>query len=209
MLLTVFISYPKDTPDTLHSNLERLNLTPVSSEQIARVLLSPFIDQFSSILRYARVHCGVDDDMLFSSFLADVAVRCLEIASKVFFQCLCIMRYLTLVLGQGNMLRSMCEEYPSLEDDIQIAAATKYRLTVGDLPSPEQEKQPFSGQLCRDLYAFDLETAMTTHGFDEDGWDGSPSHGDETGMGQSEGVSTPTSERFLVRRYCTLDNCVC
>jgi hypothetical protein len=90
MLLTISISCQKDTPDTLHSNLERLNLTPVSSEQITRVLLSPFVEHFSPILRYARLYCGIDDDRMFSSFLTDVAVRCLEVSSKVFFQYLCI-----------------------------------------------------------------------------------------------------------------------
>lgn len=85
MLLTVFISCPKATADTLHSSLERLNLTPVSSEQIAHVLLSPFLEQFSSVLHYTRVYCEMGDDVTFSSFLADVAVRCLEISSKVFF----------------------------------------------------------------------------------------------------------------------------
>jgi hypothetical protein len=85
MLLTVFISCPNAAPDTLHSNLERLNLTPVSSGQIVNVLLSPFVEQFSSILRYARVYCEIDDDAMLSSFLADIAVRCLGVASKVFF----------------------------------------------------------------------------------------------------------------------------
>ncbi len=84
MLLTVFINCPKATADTLHSSLERLNLTPVSSEQIAHVLLSPFVEQFSSILHYAKAYCEIGDDMMFSSFLADVAVRCLEVSSKVF-----------------------------------------------------------------------------------------------------------------------------
>lgn len=83
MLLTVFSGCPKATPDTLHLSLERLNLTPVSSEQIAHILLIPFLEQFSSILHYARVYCEIGDDMTFSSFLADVAVRCLEIPSKV------------------------------------------------------------------------------------------------------------------------------
>jgi len=83
MLLTIFIGCPKATADTLHSSLERLNLTPVSPEQIARVLLSPFVEQFSSVLHYARVYCEIGDDMTFSSFLADIAVRCLEVSSKV------------------------------------------------------------------------------------------------------------------------------
>ena len=83
MLLTVFIGCPKATADTLHLSLERLSLTPVSSEQIAHVLTSPFVEQFSSILQYARAHCEIGDDMTFSSFLADVVVRCLEVPSKV------------------------------------------------------------------------------------------------------------------------------
>jgi hypothetical protein len=99
MLLTVFISCPKATADMLHLSLERLNLTPVSSEQIAHVLLSPFVEQFSSILHYARVYCEIGDDMTFALFLADVAVRCLEVSSKVVSQYLFIRQCLTLVLG--------------------------------------------------------------------------------------------------------------
>ena len=100
------------------------------------------------------------------------------------------------------MLRSLCEDYPSLTDDIQIMAATKYRLTLGDLPSPEQKNppSPFASKLCRDLYAFNLGTAIATHEVDEDGWDGTLSLYDETGMRQSEGADPPIYERFLVRR---------
>lgn len=102
------------------------------------------------------------------------------------------------------MLRSLCEDYPSITDDIQVLAATRYRLNVGDLPSPEQKNplSPFASKLCRDLYAFNLETAIATHEFDEDGWDGILSLYDETGMRQSEGADPPIYERFLVRRYC-------
>jgi hypothetical protein len=83
MLLTVFIG--SSTVDTLHSDLERLNLTPVSTEDITRVLVNPTVENFSPILCYARTHCEIRDDKMFSSFLADVAVRCLEVASKVLF----------------------------------------------------------------------------------------------------------------------------
>ena len=72
--------------DALHSDLRRLNLTPVSAEDITHVLLSPFVEQFSSTLRYARTHCDINDEMAFSLFLTDVAVRCLEVASKVLFE---------------------------------------------------------------------------------------------------------------------------
>ena len=110
------------------------------------------------------------------------------------------------------MLRSMCEDYPSLTDDIQLVVATKYRLTVGDLPLPGQEKQysPFVTKLGRDIHAFDIETTMALHEFGEDGWNGSLSYDDdETEMKQSEGASTPMSERFLVRRYYTLGEWPC
>ena len=86
ILLTVFIGGPTATVDALHSDLRRLNLTPVSTEDIAHVLLSPFVEHFSSTLSYAKTHCGINDEMAFSPFLADVAVRCLEVASKVLSQ---------------------------------------------------------------------------------------------------------------------------
>lgn len=209
MLLTIFIGCPKATADTLHLSLERLNLTPVSSEQIALVLLSPYVEQFSPVLLYARVYCEIGDDMTFSSFLADVAVRCLEVSSKVFSLCLFIRQYLTPVFDQGNMLRSMCEDYPSLTDDIQFAAATKYRLTVDNLPSPEQRKEcpAFPGKLCRDLSYLNPEAPMAVQEFDEAGLDSSSSHGDEMGMRPCEGAIS--AEPYLVRRYNSPDECPC
>ncbi|KAI9435374.1 hypothetical protein F5148DRAFT_1266602 [Russula earlei] len=172
MLLTVFISYPGATPDTLHLNLEHLNLTPVSSEQIGQVLLSPFVEQFPSVLRYARVHCEIDD-ATFPSFLAGVAVGCLEVASK------------------GNMLHSMCKKWPSLTEDIEFAVVTKYRLTVEDLPSPDQRRRAlFPSKLCRDICAFNLEASVATREFDDDEWEGSPSNGNELGV-------RSMSEQFL------------
>jgi hypothetical protein len=107
------------------------------------------------------------------------------------------------------MLRSLCEDYPSLTDDIQTLAPTKYRLTVGDLPSPEQKNplSPFASKLCCDLYAFNIEIAIATHELDEDGWDGTLSLYDETGMKQSEDAEPPIYERFLVRRYRITAEC--
>ncbi|KAH9047699.1 hypothetical protein EDB84DRAFT_1586418 [Lactarius hengduanensis] len=183
ILLTVFIGGPTSTVDVLHSDLRRLNLTPVSTEDIAHVLLSPFVEHFSSTLLYARTHCGINDEMALSSFLADVAVRCLEVASK------------------GNMLRYMCEDYPSLKEDIQLAATTEYRLTVEDLPSPEREKEctAFESKLCRDPYTFKLETAFIRLNIQEDGWDreGSPLQGDDLATRQCEGLVPSSPESFL------------
>ncbi|KAI0304324.1 Squalene/phytoene synthase-domain-containing protein [Multifurca ochricompacta] len=187
MLLTVFIGNSTASVVTLHSELERLHLTPVSTEDIAHVLLSPFVEYFSPILRYARAHCRIDDDTMFSSFLADVAVRCLEVASK------------------GNMLRCMCEEYPSLKEDIQLAATTEYQLTMDDLPPPEREKEcaAFESKLCRDPYIFKNETVLGNPEFHEDEWDGDgvPSRGGDTAMRSCEGVfpssSPSSSELFL------------
>jgi hypothetical protein len=107
------------------------------------------------------------------------------------------------------MLRNMCEEYPFLKDEIEIAATSEYRLTVEDLPSPEQEKEctAFSSKLCRDLYNFDLETANPE--FCEDGLDDSQLHGDELGLRRCEGVFTSSSEPSLVCRYPTPAGCRC
>ena len=107
------------------------------------------------------------------------------------------------------MLRSMCEDHPSLMDDIQYAAATKYRLSIEDLPSPEQRKEcpAFAGKLCRDLYYFNVEAALATQEFDEAGFDDSRSRGDEMGVRSCEGAIS--AELFLVRRYNTSDKCLC
>jgi hypothetical protein len=181
ILLTVFIGGSTATVDALHSDLRRLNLTPVSTEDIAHVLLSPFVDHFSSTLRYARTHCEINDET-FSSFLADVAVRCLEVASK------------------GNMLRYMCEDYPSLKEDIQLAATTDYLLTIEDLPSPEREKDcsAFESKLCRDPYTFKLDTAFLRSSIQEDGWDreGTPLQGEDMAR-QCEGLVLSSPESSL------------
>jgi len=88
------------------------------------------------------------------------------------------------------MLRSMCDDYPSLMDDIQFAAATKYRLTVDNLPSLEQRKEcpGFPSKLCRDLLYFNPEAPMAVQDFDEAGLDSSSLHGDEIGMRPCEGA---------------------
>ncbi len=103
----------------------------------------------------------------------------------------------------------MCEHYPSLMDDIQTAAATKYRLTVENLPSPEQRKEcpAFPGKLCRDLYYFNPEVSMAIQELDEAGFDSSSLHDDEMGMRLCEGAIS--AESFLVRRYHTSDDCTC
>lgn len=99
------------------------------------------------------------------------------------------------------MLRSLCEDYPTLMDDIQFAAATKYRLTVDNLPSPEQGKEcpAFPGKLCRDPYYFNPEAPMTGQEFDEARLDNSSLRGDE--MGSQPREAAISAESFLVRRY--------
>jgi hypothetical protein len=100
----------------------------------------------------------------------------------------------------------MCEDYPPLLDDIQIAAATKYRLTVDNLPPPE-ECPGFPGKLCRDLNYFNPEASMAVQELDEAGLDSASLHGDETGMRPYEGAIS--AESFLVRRYHSPDECPC
>ncbi|KAH9980176.1 hypothetical protein BGW80DRAFT_484395 [Lactifluus volemus] len=106
MLLTVFIG--SSTVDTLHSDLERLNLTPVSTEDLTRVLVSPTVEHFYHILCYARAHCEIRDEKIFSSFLANVAVTCLEVASKVLFQQLSIIQRLTRILVSRETCFVIC-----------------------------------------------------------------------------------------------------
>lgn len=120
---------------------------------------------------------------------------------------LSIKQYLTSVLDQGNMLHSVCEDYPSLLDEIQFAAATKYRLSVDILPLPEQGRE-CPAKLCRkQLYSFDPEASMAVQEFDEAGSDSSLSHCDEMGMRPSEGAIP--AESFLVRNYYSPDECPC
>ena len=102
------------------------------------------------------------------------------------------------------MLRFMCEDYPSLKEDIQLAATTEYRLSIEDLPSPEREKEctAFESKLCRDPYTYKLDTAFLRSSIQEDGWDreGSPLQGEDVTMRQCEVVILSSSESSLVRR---------
>lgn len=102
------------------------------------------------------------------------------------------------------MLRYMCEDYPSLKEDIQLAATTQYRLSIEDLPSPEREKDcvAFEGKLCRDPYTFKLDTAFLRSNIQEDGWDreGSPLQGEDVAIRHCEGVVLSSPESSLVRR---------
>jgi hypothetical protein len=107
------------------------------------------------------------------------------------------------------MLRSMCEDFPFLKGEIEVAATSEYRLTVEDLPSREREKEctAFTSKLCRDLYNFDLETANPE--CCEDGLDDSKLHSDELELRQCEGMSTSSSEPSLVCRYPPPAGCRC
>ena len=102
------------------------------------------------------------------------------------------------------MLRYMCEDFPSLKEDIQLAATTEYRLTIDDLPSPEREKEcaVFESKLCRDPYTFKLETAFIRSHIQGDEWvkEGSPLQGEDVAMRQCEGVVATSLESSLVRR---------
>jgi len=102
----------------------------------------------------------------------------------------------------------MCEDYPSLKEDIQLATTTEYGLTVEDLPSPEREKEcaAFESKLCRDPYTFKLDTAFLRSSIQEDGWDreGSPLHGDDVAMSQCDCVVSSSPESILVRRFTPL-----
>lgn len=99
------------------------------------------------------------------------------------------------------MLRYMCEDFPSLKEDIQLAATTEYRLTIDDLPLPEREKECtiFESKLCRDPYTHKLEPVLFRS---EDQWDreGSPLQGDNVAIRQYEGVVPSSLESSLVRR---------
>lgn len=103
----------------------------------------------------------------------------------------------------------MCEDYPSLLDDIQFAATTKYRLTVDNLPSPEQRKgcRAFPGKLCRSLIYLNSGAPMAVQEFDEARSGSSSLNGDEMGMLPCEGAIS--AESFLVRKYHSPDEYPC
>ncbi|KAI0260220.1 hypothetical protein BC834DRAFT_1012888 [Gloeopeniophorella convolvens] len=181
MLLTVFLGSPSAGPDTLHAELQRLNLVPVSEDDIIHILLNPFVENLSPILAYAAAHCGISDSSTLGPFLAEIVVRCMEIALK------------------GNMLRSMCNSHPALKGAIIYAASTTYRLSLEDLPSSEREEEcaAFEARLCRDPWALNAKNPLPGMDAHVGDWDGSVSSNSDEAELDDDGSSSDSDSPLV------------
>ncbi|KAI0051401.1 hypothetical protein FA95DRAFT_1602653 [Auriscalpium vulgare] len=134
MLLTFFAGSSHPSVSTLHSELKKLKMLPITRQDIFRILVNPFVECWGFPLKYAKTHCGFDEEEI-TDFIKDVAVHCLEVSAK------------------GKMLLSMYEAHRITLDGIISDAVTKgHQISLEDLPAPDDEAacQAFEAKLCQD-----------------------------------------------------------
>jgi len=111
------------------------------------VMLNPFIEKFSGVVEYARVHVGLRSKEV-KELLEDVAIKCLEVGCK------------------GKMLKRLVESYPGLKNTIETLVVEKYQLDLDDLPSQDDEDacRAYEARLCRDYFFPKVEGVDTQDG---------------------------------------------
>ncbi|THH16562.1 hypothetical protein EW146_g4100 [Bondarzewia mesenterica] len=163
LMVTVFSGNGSDmSPETLHAKVEALKLAPLTKRDIHNVLLSPFVDRHTNVMKYAKAHVGIRAKEV-RVFLEDVAKKCLEISCKL----------MTENARQGKMLRSINHEYCSLEKALIAYAMEHYQVSLQDFEGHDEEVFAyFEAPLNRDLNCI--------HSFEEAVLSSSPSNGEES-----------------------------
>lgn len=89
MLLTVCLSDGtwglSATPEAITSfrgKLEAIGLSPLMKEDLFNIMINPFVEKHALLLEYAREEMGMSLKDI-KDLVQDVAIKCLEIASKV------------------------------------------------------------------------------------------------------------------------------
>jgi len=79
------------TPTTIRTKFEALGLGPITRKDIVNVLVNPFVEKYNHVKDYALREVDMNDDgskgmsaKEFEELVEEVAIRCLEIACKVF-----------------------------------------------------------------------------------------------------------------------------
>lgn len=94
VLIVVFISADDlHMPlPTLHAKLETLGLMPITRRDVFNILVNPFVESFSSLLKFAAEEIGVKEDGSkgmssadCGSLVTEVAAKCVEISCKASF----------------------------------------------------------------------------------------------------------------------------
>ncbi|KAI0034641.1 hypothetical protein K488DRAFT_45049, partial [Vararia minispora EC-137] len=136
LLLSVFASTTVALSATsAHVRLQQLKLAPLTRADLVNVLLSPFVEQFSTVGTYASVFMVYSKTEI-QDLLNFVAIECLSLSSK------------------GSMLKAIVSCYPEVEDEIAYTIGSHYRVAFDALPVPEDERActNFYSRLCGDLY---------------------------------------------------------
>jgi len=79
----------------LRAKLDELGLMPITKRDVFNILVNPFVERCSSLLDFAMEEISVREDGLkkgmndqeAEDFMAEVAVKCVEISCKVSFPC--------------------------------------------------------------------------------------------------------------------------
>lgn len=89
MLLTVCLSDGtwglSAVPEAItafHNKLEVIGLLPLTREDLFNIMINPFVEKHALLLEYAKEETGMSAKDI-KDLVQDVAIKCLEIASKV------------------------------------------------------------------------------------------------------------------------------
>lgn len=89
MLLTICLSdgtwSHSAVPEAItsfHGKLEAINLLPVAREDLFNIMINPFVEKHALLLEYAKEEMGMSVKDI-KDLVQDVAIKCLEIGSKV------------------------------------------------------------------------------------------------------------------------------
>ena len=155
MLLTVclsdgtwWLSAVPEAVSSLRGKLEAIGLLPLTREDLFNIMINPFVEKHTLLTEYAKEEIGMSAKDI-KDLVQDVAIKCLEIGSKVRASFL----YFRLThSSQGKTLRKLGEHY-SLHAALADAAVMRYSLSLDDLPPVEDEKAcaTYEAALCRDF----------------------------------------------------------
>jgi hypothetical protein len=89
MLLTVFVPSPENANQSPIGTIEALRLGPLTRKDVVNLLVNPFVENVSPVLEYAKNELNMNEKDI-ESIVEEVALRCLEIGSKVSHNLICI-----------------------------------------------------------------------------------------------------------------------
>lgn len=89
MLLTVYLSdgtwglsAMPEAITSFHGKLEAINLLPLTKEDLFNIMINPFVEKHALLLEYAKEEMEMSMKEV-KDLVQDVAIKCLEIGSKV------------------------------------------------------------------------------------------------------------------------------